>query len=384
MKEYKPMICIDTCILNNLLGLDDEKNPKISEQYDKKKLTRYIQHHGYELTPVNLYERLIKDDWNDKKIVQNLKKLNAKTYQIMHKQNLKLYERMHLIPTEDERDVFLRTLSHKIIKFASDFYSRLTVYSYAYLLQSLCFSLQSQNIDFSIEYLSNHLERVVKFIKGIIKEQLEKLGLFRKSNAEKVLNKIFLAINFISSNWYNNEVVKQMDQSNFSIEEFVDTFMKLVENHNFDDEIKKANNSKTAKVDDSMVYSLFEATFDYASKYNNISQDIWQSKFSDLNNKLLSVQFNWKDENNITDVYFKNNLNQMYFNYFKDNANKKVKRAVDVNDIIDLMSLEYVKDKDYIYITTDADINRVLNKLYNNKQKEFLNAFINFKFDKLQ
>lgn len=228
------------------------------------------------------------------------------------------------------------------------------------------------------------MERVVKFIKGIIKEQLEKLGLFRKSNAEKVLNKIFLAINFISSNWYNNEVVKQMDQSNFSIEEFVDTFMKLVENHNFDDEIKKANNSKTAKVDDSMVCSLFEATFDYASKYNNISQDIWQSKFSDLNNKLLSVQFNWKDENNITDVYFKNNLNQMYFNYFKDNANKKVKRAVDVNDIIDLMSLEYVKDKDYIYITTDADINRVLNKLYNNKQKEFLNAFINFKFDKLQ
>lgn len=383
MKEYKPMICIDTCILNNLLGLDDEKNPKISEQYNKKKLMRYVYHHGYFMSDFNLYERIIKEDWNDEIIINKLKKLNYRTYEKIKNEMPWFYNKMKNQPPIPQRDKFLNETSNKIVEFASDYYSRIIVYSYALLLQSLLFSLQKQSVKFDNEEMSKHLENVISIIKDTIKEEFNKLGLFTKTNAEKVINKVFLIFNHLSAEWYNKDVVEESKSvDEFNIDKVTEIFIETIKNYDFNNIVAKEDGSITSKLEDSVVNSLCEVTYRYSNK--KFSKEIWNKKFLTLIKEIFVKQYDWNEDNKITNAYFINNMEQIYFNYFENNENKMVKRAINTNDIIDLMSLVYAYEKGYIFITLDNGINRVLNKLYNNEQKEFANVFINFKFDKIK
>ena len=381
MKEYKPMICIDTCILNNLLGLDDEKNPKISEQYNKKKLMRYVYHHGYFMSDFNLYERLIKEDWNNEIIIKKLKRLNYRTYEKIKSEMPWFYNKMKNQPPIPQRYNFLNEISNKIVEFASDYYSRIIVYSYALLLQSLLFSLQKQSVKFDNENMSKHLEGVISLVRNIIKEEFNKLGLFTKTNAEKVVNKIFLIFNHLSAEWYNKDVMEESKNADdFNIGKVTESFIQTIKNYDFNDNMVKENGSVTSKLEDSVVNSLCEVTYRYSN--GEFSKEIWNKKFLKLIKEIFLKQYDWNEDNKITNIYFIRNIEQLYFNYFENNENKVVKRAINTNDIIDLMSLVYAYKEGFVFITIDNGINRVLNKLYDNKQKEFVNVFISYKFNK--
>lgn len=383
MKDCKPLICIDTCILNNILGLDDDKNPKISELYNKKKLVRYIYHHGYFMSDFNLYERLIKEDWNNEIIIKKLKRLNYRTYEKIKSEMPWFYNKMKNQPPIPQRYNFLNEISNKIVEFASDYYSRIIVYSYALLLQSLLFSLQKQSVKFDNEEMSKHLENVISLIKDTIKEEFNKLGLFTKTNAEKVINKIFLIFNHLSAEWYNKDVVEESKNvDEFNISKVTESFILTIKNYDFNDNMVKENGSVTSKLEDSVVNSLCEVTYRYSNK--EFSKETWNKKFLTIIKEIFLKQYDWNEDNKITNIYFIKNIEQIYFNYFENNENKTVKRAINTNDIIDLMSLVYAYNEGFVFITIDNGINRVLNKLYNIKQKEFINVFINFKFDKLQ
>ena len=89
------------------------------------------------------------------------------------------------------------------------------------------------------------------------------------------------------------------------------------------------------------------------------------------------------ENNKVIDIYFRNNIHDVYTKVLNEGyQSKKIIEIINGNDIIDLCGLAESVNNDLIFISTDSGINRVIDLIYNDKQKEIVNLFINFKFAK--
>ena len=105
-RKYNKAVCLDTCIFNNIVGFPDTR-PNFSQTYNKDLLTKYIKHHGYNMSDYNLYEVLRRDDWNDENIISNLLKLNSKTNEKLKARYPKFKEIIEKKPNEKSRNHFI-------------------------------------------------------------------------------------------------------------------------------------------------------------------------------------------------------------------------------------------------------------------------------------
>ena len=142
-KKYNKRVCLDTCIANSLFGYDRDKNG-FDQSYNKDLLTKYIIHHGYDISDYNLFEILRKENWYDINVFDNIKKLNWRTHEELKKRHPEFNLEALNLPNKNQRDMFLKDINLQIIDFASDYYARVILFAYFYQVFSILYTSQKE------------------------------------------------------------------------------------------------------------------------------------------------------------------------------------------------------------------------------------------------
>ncbi|MBQ7453220.1 MAG: hypothetical protein IJS68_03010, partial [Clostridia bacterium] len=135
-KKYNKPVCLDNCIINNIVGMDEGKND-FDKSYNKDTLIKYIKHHGYLLSDYNLFEFLRQDNWNDSNVIKHLLNINARTHEKIIAKYPKYASFRDKGPSEHNRDLFLKRINKYISEFASSYFSRLLIFPYLFEIYSI-------------------------------------------------------------------------------------------------------------------------------------------------------------------------------------------------------------------------------------------------------
>ena len=118
---------------------------------------------------------------------------------------------------------------------------------------------------------------------------------------------------------------------------------------------------------------------------DKISKQEWIIKFSTFIKDIFNSHYDTSEVNLIIKTYYETSIFDFYIQHIiqcvENNETKKIYDIIDPNDLIDLCALSDSFEQGFIFISNDAKINKIIDKLYTKKQKEFLNLFINFKFN---
>ena len=220
-------------------------------------------------------------------------------------------------------------------------------------------------------------------------------SLYTKSFAEKIVNDFYNIINHLTVEWFNSDaktLVNQIESDenlNFGqkLIDVIEQFRVKISQIDCNAMIEESHNRTRAGVQDNVIYIINETSFKIIEGICDKHE--WDRKFVKFINQVsdaIYCGFKGTDVDKVVKLYFSNNLNDLYLKHIMDykgksNANKKVIKLINVNDVIDLLSLCYAQSKGLIFITNDAGINRVISKIYTKEQKKIVNLFINYKFE---
>lgn len=386
-RKYNKAVCLDTCIFNNIVGFPDT-SANFSQTYNKDLLTKYIKHHGYNMSNYNLYEVLRRDDWNDENIISNLLKLNSKTNEKLKARYPKFKEIIENKPNEKSRNHFIEKMFENIIDFASDFYSQILNYPFLFTLYYVLHNYKLNNINYNYNCISKYVLKINHLLQKHLKEEFLLLGKYTKTPAEKILNKYYLIINHLTIEWSNTKIyplsknlhTNQLNEQDLYtlIEDYIDIFNKF----NFQQEIILENGRKKANNTDNIIYLMSNQGFE--GNKEKITKEEWILKFTKFIKDLFNALYDSSGVNQIIKTYYEKNVTNFYIQHIvKCEENKEPRKLldfIDPNDLIDLCALSDSFEQGFIFISNDSKINKILDSLYTRQQKEFINLFIRFNF----
>jgi len=391
-KKYNKPLFIDTCILSNLLGLDEEKSNKNRFDFEKlcnkKILEKYIIHHGYLMSDYNLYEILRNENWNAEKVVKRLRRLNYRTRQKVYYIRPDPRYLENQIPSANKVKHYTNEVFHNIINFASNYYSSILLFPFYFNLCTFLFLFNKKKVFYDQKLMSKKTENLANVFADKIKKEFLRHGKYTKSTYEKVINKFFLISNHLMVVFYNEKMVPlynkyellNFDNVQNDIDNLVDEFTQQIISFDYNEVILRFDNSKTAKMEDTIMLPLAKNLLNSPSgEYN---KDNLKNVFSHIVDKMIYPIYGLKDDL-VRDIYFRNNIHDIYTKVLDENyQNKEIKRMLNGNDLLDLCGLSEAVQENVIFISTDSGINKVIDRIYTDEQKAIVNLFINFEFCK--
>ena len=388
-RKYNRPICLDTCLFNNIIGFDGEGSD-FSKLYNRERLIKYIKHHGYNVSDYNLYETLRRDDWNDEKIIQNLLILNSKNLNKLKSINPDVDEIIKQNPKITERNKFICSMFKNITDFASDFYSQILIFSALFIIYSILHCFQMKKINFSQKIVSDYVRKIKEIMKKHLQKEFSLYGKYEKTPAQKILNKYYLIVNHLTIEWSNQYVCKfsnkffvSDDISEKDLYFVINEYINILTNYDYSQEIILENGRKKANNRDNVIYLISNQGFE--THKNELTIDEWKLKFSEFTKRMFRVLYDSSDVNEIIRTYYEMNVFDFYIQHVlvcqEYTETIKLLSLIDPNDLIDLCALSDSYEQGFLFVSNDSKINKVINKIYSKEQKEFINLFINYKFD---
>lgn len=388
-RKYNKPICLDTCIFNNIIGFDGEDSI-FSKLYNRERLIKYIKHHGYNISDYNLYETLRRENWNDENAINNLLVLNSRVLNKLKTFRPEVEEIIKHKPNIDARNKFVKTMFENIVDFASEFYIEILIFPFLFVLYSILHYYKINSICFESETISNYVDKIVLFLKTNFKKELIEYGKYTKSNAQKTLNKYYLIINHLTIEWANlnvNQLYEKINTLNTlkdkELYNVISEYVEILRGFNFTQTVFVGEGRKKANNKDNLIYLMMAQEFN--SCKDSPQKDSYKDKFSEFLISIFNVLYDSSDVNDIVKTYYEMNVSDFYVQHIikcnekQDDA--KLLDFIDPNDLIDLCALSDSYEQGFLFVSNDSKINKVINKIYSKEQKEFINLFINYKFD---
>lgn len=386
-KKYNKAICLDTCLFNNIVGFPDS-NPNFSQTYNKDLLIKYIKHHGYNMSNYNLYEVLRRDDWNSETVISNLLKLNSRINEKLKARYPKFKEIIENKPNEKSRNHFIKKMFENLIDFASDFYSQILNYPFLFVLYYVLHNYKPNNINYNYNHISKYVQKVNSILQKHLKEEFLHFEKYTKTHAQKILNKYYIITNHLTIEWSNTKIYplskklhsNQLNEHNLYT--LIEDYINSLNNFDFQQEILLENGRKKANNTDNIIYLISNQGFE--GNKEKFTKEEWVLKFTKFTKDLFNSLYDSTSVNQIIKTYYEINVTNFYIQHIlqceENKEPRKLLDFIDPNDLIDLCALSDSYEKGFIFVSNDAKINKILDKLYTKQQKEFINLFINYKF----
>lgn len=393
-KQYKKPFYLDTCIAKNILGFDN--NSEIERLYNKDKLLKYIKHHGCVFTVFTMFE-ILRDEKLDKdsSILDNLHSLN---YDIFVPDDMgdadftsnykeEIYDKA-------KRESFVKMVNDKVINYASRYYSEILLYPYVLNLYAIDVTLKNHNIKMDYKKINSLTAKMIDSVSKQLNKMFKTTGQFKKNSSLKIINSAYKWITHLTTEWFNgemNELSKDIEHGGVykTCEAYLERlnqadFYKEIENNNplksEDERDSKNQHPIYANGEFNYLYILEESGFKMTD--GSIKKEEWIAKFIQFNAKTLSKIYKINGDARIIDEYFFINMYEFYLMHMYDHKGefipeKSIKKLIDTNDIVDLLSLHFVESQRMIFLTTDNKIKRVIKRTYDKARWSTFCAFIN-------
>lgn len=393
-KQYKKPFYLDTCIAKNILGFDD--NDEIERLYNKDKLLKYIKHHGCVFTVFTMFE-ILRDEKLDKdnSILDNLHSLNYEIFvpgdmvdaDFTSNYKEKIYDKA-------ERESFVKMINDNVINYASRYYSKILLYPFALNLYAIVVTSKNHNIKIDYKKMNSLAVKMIDSVSNQLNKTLKIAGQFRKNSSLRIINSAYKWITHLTIEWFNgemNELSKDIEHGDIykTCEEYMERLKHVDFNREIEDNLSlEIKDKKDSKIQHS-VYANGEFNFlllleelGFSLTDGSIKKNEWIAKFIQFNKNILSKFYKINGDVDIVDKYFFINIYEFYFMHMcghkgEFDPEKSIKKLIDTNDIVDLLSLYFVEAQRTIFLTTDNKIKRVIKRTYDKARWSTFCAFIN-------
>lgn len=353
-KISEKQFVLDTCILKLFLQIKGEKDNIIEEKLNLKTLKNYLRHHRPIITPFTLLETF-RQDVNDNSInlLERLNPIILNKKYLIENHNL-----LETLKNDNKKDILFKKITLEIKKATAAHFSYILLFPLGFITHVFTQNIPHNNEYFN--YIHNYFIEYHNILYKKILENFEKIENFNKTNILKTIEKIYKILNCISADWCNNEandVYKNQDSISLNLA-MESLKSKLHEIDLFENDKLNANGN----------INFFFKFYELIKQVTPNIPENFDSLLINFSEMFIKAFYSIKDEE-ILNIFIKKNIKELFLRHIKDKKSeshpeKRIKKIIDSNDIIDCINLMLAYNNNYIFLTTDGKLNGIISTLY--------------------